>query len=88
MSNNTTIPSLEEFTELIIEALAPRIEAARKAHNGISAEEYVANEAEYIEKNYKLFCDEFKTGKITANVFRIGCVDTIVNCLDLSYEGK
>ena len=41
---------------------------------------------ELIEARYKTDVEELKSGRITENVFRNGCVYSVASCLDLMME--
>ena len=90
MSEQEKVPTFEEFKELIVKILAPAIKAVQEHDNGPTAMEYISygTVANYVRERYDTYLEEYNEGKITVTVFRIGCVDSVVNYLYMMYDGK
>lgn len=77
------MPTLEEFISIIKEYF----QSAWRNLSTDQVDEYINEEEaqEVITHRYNEAAEEFKSGKITENIFKVGVASSVANCLAYMY---
>ena len=75
------VPTLDQYKNWVKEYLRGEI------NDDEAVDEYMKNDEtiEIIERRYKKDVEKYKSGKVTARVFREGCVASVGYCLYMLY---